>query len=424
MSQPEHVLVVGAGLGGLRTVEQLRSAGFQGRISLVGDEPHAPYDRPPLSKQVLTGEWAPERTTLRSVEGLDDLGVRTHLGMRAVALRPGEVELADGASLHADAIVVATGLAARTLPGQPTGVHTLRTLDDALALRAALERASSLLVIGGGFIGAEVASSARTRGLAVTVLEALPVPSARALGEELGALTGRLMTEAGVDLRTDVRIDGFVTRSVAPDSTGDGGAGGAGDGGGQLGVALADGSRVTADVVVVGIGGVPRLGWVDSAPDEGAVPGGLPCGATGRVEGLSGVWAVGDVAAWTDPARGDRHRHEHWTSAGDQAATVARDILGEPPPSARVPYFWSDQFGLKIQLFGRPEHADTLLPLHGDGLAGGAVRGTVVGLLAEGRLVAVAGFGAARFVARYRTLLLDGADGAAALELASTLRAR
>ena len=416
MSQPEHVLVVGAGLGGLRTVEQLRSAGFQGRISLVGDEPHAPYDRPPLSKQVLTGEWAPERTTLRSVEGLDDLGVRTHLGMRAVALRPGEVELAVGASLHADAIVVATGLAARTLPGQPAGVHTLRTLDDALALRAALERASSLLVIGGGFIGAEVASSARTRGLAVTVLEALPVPSARALGEELGALTGRLMTEAGVDLRTDVRIDGFVTRSVAPDSTG--------DGGGQRGGALADGSRVTAAVVVVGIGGVPRLGWVDSAPDEGAVPGGLPCGVTGRVEGLSGVWAVGDVAAWTDPARGDRHRHEHWTSAGDQAATVARDILGEPPPSARVPYFWSDQFGLKIQLFGRPEHADTLLPLHGDGLAGGAVRGTVVGLLAEGRLVAVAGFGAARFVARYRALLLDGADGAAALELASTLRAR
>ena len=414
MSQPEHVLVVGAGLGGLRTVEQLRSAGFQGRISLVGDEPHAPYDRPPLSKQVMTGEWAPERTTLRSVEGLDDLGVRTHLGMRAVALRPGEVELADGASLHADAIVVATGLAARTLPGQPAGVHTLRTLDHALALRAALERASSLLVIGGGFIGAEVASSARTRGLAVTVLEALTVPSARALGEELGALTGRLMTQAGVDLRTDVRIDGFVTGRADP----------ADEGGGRIGVALADGSRVTADVVVVGIGGVPRLGWMGGAPEAGAVPGGLPCGATGRVEGLSGVWAVGDVAAWPDPTRGDRHRHEHWTSAGDQAATVARDILGEPPPPARVPYFWSDQFGLKIQLFGRPEHADTLLPLHGDGLAGGAVRGTVMGLLADGRLAAVAGFGAARFVARYRTLLQDGADGAAALELASTLGAR
>ena len=444
MSQPEHVLVVGAGLGGLRTVEQLRSAGFQGRISLVGDEPHAPYDRPPLSKQVLTGEWAPERTTLRSEEGLDELGVRTHLGMRAVALRPGEVELADGASLHADAIVIATGLAARTLPGQPAGVHTLRTLDDALTLRAALERAGSLLVVGGGFIGAEVASSARTLGLAVTVLEALPVPSARALGEELGALTGRLMTEAGVDLRTDVRIEGFVTSnadgasdSVAGDGSGvsdsgagdsraaDGGAGaGAGDGGGQLGVALVDGSRVTADVVVLGIGGVPRLGWMDGAREAGAVPGGLPCGPTGRVDGLPGVWAVGDVAAWQDPTHGDRHRHEHWTSAGDQAATVARDILGEPPPPPRVPYFWSDQFGLKIQLLGRPEHADTLLPLHGDGLAGGAVRGTVVGMLADGRLVAVAGFGAARFVARYRALLQDGADAAAALELAATLGAR
>src|SRR6185295_6271882 len=252
---------------------------------------------------------------LRSVGDLDELGVRTHLGMRAVALRPGEVELADGASLHADAIVVATGLAARSLPGQPPEMHTLRTLDDALALRSALEQANSLLVIGAGFIGAEVASSARTRGLAVTVLEALPVPSARALGEELGGLTGRLMREAGVELRTDVRIDGFVTGSAAPDSTGSGGSasrpgdasgagdggraddaggpnstghpsgtsgsasgagdggaghGGAGHGGGQLGVALADGTRVTADVLVVGIGGVPRLGWVDGAPDEGA----------------------------------------------------------------------------------------------------------------------------------------------------------
>jgi 3-phenylpropionate/trans-cinnamate dioxygenase ferredoxin reductase subunit len=136
------------------------------------------------------------------------------------------------------------------------------------------------------------------------------------------------------------------------------------------------------------------------------------------------VWAVGDVAAWLDPTHGDRHRHEHWTSAGDQAATVARDILGERPPPPAVPYFWSDQFGLKIQLFGRPEHADTLLPLHGDGLEGGAVKGTVAGMLADGKLVAVVGFGAARFVARYRPLLQEGADGAAALELAGTLAAR
>lgn len=402
MTQPEHVLVVGAGLGGLRTVERLREAGYQGRISLVGAEPHAPYDRPPLSKQVLTGEWEPERTTLRSRDGLDELGVRTHLGLRAVAMRPGEVELADGASLHADAIVVATGLVARTLPGQPPQIHTLRTLEDCLALRAALERADSLLVVGGGFIGAEVASSARTRGLAVTVLEALPVPSARALGNELGALTGRMMTEAGIDLRTDVQISGFV------------------DAGRRTGVAFTDGTRVEADVAVVGIGGVPRLGWIADRPDGN----GLACGPTGRVEGLPGVWAVGDIAAWADPMHGDRHRHEHWTSAVDQAATVARDILGEPPPPPMVPYFWSDQFGLKIQLFGRPEHADGLLPLHGDGLAGGAVKGTVVGMLAGDRLVAVAGFGAARFTVRYRALLQAGADRGAALEQAAMLSSR
>jgi NADPH-dependent 2,4-dienoyl-CoA reductase/sulfur reductase-like enzyme len=401
MTQPAHVLVVGAGLGGLRTVERLRAAGYQGRLSLVGDERRVPYDRPPLSKQVLTGEWEPERTTLRSVEGLDELGVRTYLGLRAVALRPGEVELEDGASLHADAIVIATGLAARTLPGQPPQVHTLRSLDDALALRAALERARSLLVIGGGFIGAEVASSAHDRGLAVTVLEALPVPSARALGEELGRLTGRLMTEAGIDLRCNVVISGFV------------------DAGLRVGVALADGTQVEADVAVVGIGGVPRLEWIAGLNTTN----GLACGPTGRVEGLSGVWAVGDVAAWADPVHGDRHRHEHWTSAGDQATTVARDILGEAAAPAPVPYFWSDQFGLKIQLIGRPEHADSLLPLHGEGLTGGAVKGTVVGLLAGERLVAVAGFGAARFVVRYRALLQAQADRSAALEHAAKLTA-
>jgi NADPH-dependent 2,4-dienoyl-CoA reductase/sulfur reductase-like enzyme len=401
MSQPEHVLVVGAGLAGLRTVERLRAAGYQGRLSLVGEEEHAPYDRPPLSKQVLTGEWAPERTTLRSLEGLDELGVRVHLGMRAVALRPGEVELEDGASLHADAIVIATGLAARTLPGQPAHVHTLRTLDDALALRAALEQARSLLVVGGGFIGAEVASSAHSRGLAVTVLEALPVPSARALGEELGRLTGRMMIEAGVDLRCDAQITGFVGEGL------------------RVGVALADGTQIDADVAVVGIGGVPRLEWIEGV----SAPNGLACGPTGRVDGLTGVWAVGDVAAWADPTHGDRHRHEHWTSAGDQAASVARDILGEPPPPAPVPYFWSDQFGLKIQLIGRPEHADALLPLHGDGLAGGAVKGTVVGMLAGERLVAVAGFGAARLVVRYRALLQAQADRADALEQAAKLTA-
>lgn len=411
--QPEHVLVVGAGLGGLRTAEQLRAAGHQGRISLIGAEPHAPYDRPPLSKQVLTGEWEPARTTLRDAEGLDELGVRSHLGSAAVALRHHgdagsgrgrcEVELAGGATLHGDVVVVATGVSARRLPGQPDDVHTLRTLDDALALRSVLERIGSLLIIGGGFVGAEVASAARARGIAVTVLEALDVPAERALGRELGALAGRLMTEAGVELRTGTRTAGFV----------------------EGGVELTDGTRCLADAVLVGVGGVPQLDWLAGAADLGVgdlgvgdldVSDGLACGPTGRVHGLPGVWAVGDVARW------DGHRTEHWTNAGDQAAAVAHDVLGvESGPRSTVPYFWSDQFGLKLQLIGRPDRADSVVALHGDGLDGGAVRGTVAGLLAGGRLVAVAGFGAARYVARYRAAVADGVDRAAVCDTAASL---
>ncbi len=407
-SQPEHVLVIGAGLGGLRTAEQLRSAGYQGRISLVGAETHPPYDRPPLSKQVLAGTWEPDRVVLSSVEALTELGVRAHLGRRAVALRPGVVELSDGAALHGDAVVVATGLSARTLPGQPGRVHTLRTLDDALALRATLERIGSLLVVGGGFIGAEVASTARDRGIEVTVLEALEVPSARALGPELGAVAGRLLTEGGVDLRTGVAITGFVESADGPTA---------------VEAELADGTRLRADAAVVGVGGEPRLGWLDGlATTSGLdVRAGLQCGPTGRVHGLDATWAVGDVSIWEDPVLGGWHRHEHWTSAGDQAAVVARDILGADPPPATVPYFWSDQFGLKIQLVGRPELADTVLPLHGEGIDGGPVRGTVAGYLAGDRLVAVAGFGAARRVVRYRALVADGATRADTLALAATL---
>ena len=392
-AQPEHVLVVGAGLGGLRTVEQLRAAGYQGRISLAGAEVHPPYDRPPLSKQVLTGDWEVDRVVLRTEDGLDELGVRTHLGLRAVALREGEVELSDGASLYADAIVLATGLVARSLPGQPAQVHTLRTLDDSLALRTDLEKATSALVVGAGFIGAEVASSAHGRGVAVTVLEAAPAPAERALGPEVARIAARLFTEAGVDLRTGVVITGFVD----PEDAG-------------VAVELAGGERVSADIGVVGIGGRPDLEWLaDTGVDTTT---GLPCGTTGRVEGLDGVWAVGDVASWAGDD-GTRHRHEHWTSAGDQAAIVARDILGAELPPVTVPYFWSDQFGLKIQLIGRPEAADSVVPLHGTGFDGGPVRGTVVGYLEGDRLVAVAGFGAARFIARYRPLVADRADRAA-----------
>ena len=398
--QPEHVLVIGAGLGGVRTTEQLRAAGFQGRLSLVGSEPHVPYDRPPLSKQILAGAWEPERAVLRTMEQLDDLGVRAHLGLAAVALRAGEIELSDGSTLHGDAVVIATGLVARTLPDQPAHVHTLRTREDALALRAALDRhaqdrGSRLLIVGAGFIGAEVATAARDRGIAVTVLEAMPTPVTAALGSTVGALVGRLFVEAGVDLRTGVRIAGFVE---------------AGD---RVAVELADGTRVEADTAVVGIGGTPRLQWLQGTPAPTFdLTAGLRCDATGRVHGWPAVWAVGDVAIWDDPRLGDPHRDEHWTSAGDQAAIVARDILGAAPPPPTVPYFWSDQFGLKIQLFGRVGPADRVQVLHGDGLDGGPVRGTVAAYLDQGRTTAVVGFGAARLLARYRALVAAGAPRA------------
>jgi NADPH-dependent 2,4-dienoyl-CoA reductase/sulfur reductase-like enzyme len=404
--QPEHVLVIGAGLGGVRTTEQLRAAGYQGRLSLVGAEPHVPYDRPPLSKQILAGLWEPDRAVLRTLDQLDDLGVRPHLGLAAVAMRAGEVELSDGSTLHGDAVVIATGLVARTLPGQPAHVHTLRTLEDALALRAALDRAARLLIVGAGFIGAEVATAARNRGIAVTVLEAMAVPVAAALGRTVGALAGRLFVEAGVDLRTGVRIAGFVE---------------AGD---RVAVELADGTRVEADTAVVGIGGAPRLHWLRGHPGPTFdLTAGVRCDAAGRVHGWPGVWAVGDVAIWDDPRLGDPHRDEHWTSAGDQAAVVARDILGAAPPPPTVPYFWSDQFGLKIQLLGRVGPADTVLPLHGAGLDGGPVRGTVAGYLCGGRTTAVVGLGAARLVARYRPLVAAGASRAELLALADGLAA-
>lgn len=392
---PQHVLVVGAGLGGIRTVEQLRQAGYEGRISLVGAEPHPPYDRPPLSKQLLAGEWEPERVALKDDAALEDLGIRLYLGLPAVALRPGEVELADGSVLAADAIVLATGVVARRLPGQPDSVHTLRTLDDALALRAELETAESLVVVGAGFIGAEVAGTAAAKGVAVTVLEAAPVPLARGLGEEVGRLAGRLITEGGVELRLGARITGFV------------------DGG----VELADGTRVAADVVVVGIGGVPDLEWLaDTGLD---LSDGVPCDARGRVVGLDGVWALGDAAAWEGPD-GARHRHEHWTSTSDQATVVARAITGTEAPPETVPYVWSDQFGLKIQVIGEPAAADAVEQLLGEGLDGGPIKGTVVGYFADDRLVAVAGFGAARYVVRYRALLQEKASREAARELAAS----
>ncbi|MGB7798017.1 MAG: FAD-dependent oxidoreductase [Pseudonocardiaceae bacterium] len=385
-----HVVVVGAGLGGLRTVESLRASGFSGRISLVGDEAHEPYDRPPLSKQILAGTWPEERAILHRGE-LADLGASLYLGRPAIGLDDESVELDDGARLRYDTLVVATGVRARRLPGQPDHpeLHVLRTLEDCRALRGSISRARSLLVVGAGFIGAEVAATARMAGLEVTMLEALPVPFARVLGEQMGQLCARLQTDNGVTVRCGVRLDGFLLN---------------GDGG--IAAQLADGNVVRADCGVVGVGTVIDAGWLTGLglPTEG----GLLCDATGLVEGTGNVYGVGDIAAWRHPTFGDRPRIEHWTSATEQAAVVAQHIAGAEVTRAAdaVPYFWSDQYGLTLQLIGRCDLATSVEVLHDPGV----IRGTVAGYFADGALVAVLAFHAPRLLNRYRRLVANGAS--------------
>jgi NADPH-dependent 2,4-dienoyl-CoA reductase/sulfur reductase-like enzyme len=397
-----HVVVVGAGLGGLRTVEFLRAEGFSGRISLVGDEAHEPYDRPPLSKQILAGTWPEERATLHRGE-LADLNVSLHLGRSAISLDDGAVELNDGVRLHYDALVVATGVRPRRLPGQPDHpeLHVLRTLDDCRALRCSLSRARSLLVVGAGFIGAEVAATARMAGLGVTMLEALPMPFGRVLGEQMGQLCARLQTDNGVTIRCGVRLTDLV------------------DSDGGIAARLADGSQVRADCGVVGVGTVVDAGWLAGLGVPTAS--GLLCDATGLVEGTGNVYGVGDIAAWRHPTFGDRPRIEHWTSATEQAAVVAQRIAGAEITrlADAVPYFWSDQYGLTLQLVGRCDLATSVEVLHDPG----AIKGTVAGYFADGALVAVLAFHAPRLLNRYRRLVAAGASEyevrSAAAELAS-----
>jgi 3-phenylpropionate/trans-cinnamate dioxygenase ferredoxin reductase subunit len=384
-----HVVIVGAGLGGLRTAEFLRAAGFSGRITLVGAERHEPYDRPPLSKQILAGQWPEERAALHR-GALAELDISLHLGRSAVGVDGTAVDLDDGTRLRYDALVVATGVQPRRLPGQPDHpeLHVLRTLEDCRGLRNSISRARSLLVVGAGFIGAEVAATARMAGLEVTMLEALPVPFARVLGEQVGRLCAQLQTDHGVTVRCGVQLTDLV--------------------GSDSGVAarLADGSAVQADCGVVGVGTVVDKEWLTGLGIPPAT--GLPCDVAGLVEGTGNVYAVGDIAAWRHPTIGDRPRIEHWTSAAEQAAVVAQRIAGKPITRQAdvVPYFWSDQYGLTLQLAGRCDLATSVEMLHEPG----AIKGTVAGYFADGRLVAALAFQAPRLLNRYRKLVASGAS--------------
>ncbi|WP_405952041.1 FAD-dependent oxidoreductase [Streptomyces prunicolor] len=346
------VAVVGASLAGLSAARSLRKQGYDGRLVVIGDEPHRPYDRPPLSKEFLAGTLT-EADLLLEMDD-EDLHAEWLLGVRAVGLQVDGVErvllLDDGREVRADGVVVATGAAARNLPGTDglAGVHTLRTLDDARALRDELALGGRLVVIGGGFIGAEVASTAYALGLDVTVIEAAPTPLAGPLGETMGGVVSALHEAHGVRLLCGVGVKG-LSGEARVDA-----------------VLLEDGRTVPADMVVVGVGARPCVEWLEGSGVE--LDNGVKCGADGRTS-LAGVVAVGDCANWYDPQAGSHRRVEHWTGARERpdAAVAALLSWGAVEAGApRPPYFWSDQYGVKIQFAGHAAGADSVTVEEGD----------------------------------------------------------
>jgi 3-phenylpropionate/trans-cinnamate dioxygenase ferredoxin reductase subunit len=338
------ITVVGASLAGLSTVRALRAQGYDGEIVVVGEERHAPYDRPPLSKDFLKGDIDADALALGDADEYEALQVDWLLGERAVRLDPADrsLTLSGGRQLRTDAVVVATGASPRMLPGMDglAGVHTLRTLDDARALRTELlDGLPRVVVIGAGFIGAEVASTAHRLGLHVTVVEAVDVPLERQLGREMGLVCSSLHGDHGVRLLCGTGVAELVGEDRV------------------TGVRLADGRLLPADIVVVGVGVRPATDWLAGSGVQ--VDDGVICDA-GGASTVPGVVAVGDVARCPNPFTGRHARIEHWTSATEQAKTAARTLLtGESAPGrVTAPYFWSDQYQVRIQVAGHVAPGD------------------------------------------------------------------
>ncbi|MCX4701492.1 NAD(P)/FAD-dependent oxidoreductase [Streptomyces sp. NBC_01373] len=383
-STPRRVVVVGAGMAGVQTAVALREQGFTGSVTLIGAEPHQPYDRPPLSKAVLLG------TAEGSAFDVDfeALGIELRLGREVLGVRPAEHELATAEGpVPYDVLVLATGAEPIRLPGAESvpGVHLLRTLDDAERLRPVLARQHDIVVVGAGWIGAEFATAAREAGCAVTVVEAADRPLAGALPAEVAAPMAAWYADAGATLRTHARV-----RSVEPGA-----------------VLLDDGSRLPADAVVVGIGARPATAWLAGS--------GIELGTHGEVvaddrlrTSAPDVYAVGDCASFPSGRYGERLLVHHWDNALQGPRTVAANILGgatgEPPAVYDpVPYFWSEQFGRFVQYAGHHASADTTL-WRGDPTG----PSWTVCWLREGRLVALLAVGRPRDLAQGRRLIEAG----------------
>ena len=378
-----RIAIVGAALAGINAARALRRQSYAGEIVAIGAERHRPYDRPPLSKSFLTGDCPVAELALDDPD--EELDVRWRLGVAAARLDPGNrrVVLHDGEEIRADGVIVATGARARRLPGADglAGVHTLRTLDDAIALRDALRPGRRLVVIGAGFIGAEVASAARSLGLEVTVVEALPAPLAGPLGAEMGAVCAGLHGDHGVRLRTGIPVGGLIgTARVEA-------------------VELADGTRLPADVVVVGIGARPNVEWL--AGSGLAIDGGVVTDEAGATS-LPNVVAAGDCATSFHRHVGRAIRFEHWTHAFEQPAAAVASLLGRVPPGRPAePYFWSDQYGVRIQFAGHREDGDTVRIVEGDT----GQRSFLAVYERDGQPVAVLGMNQPKLFTRWRRQL-------------------
>lgn len=402
MTGPNRVVIVGASLGGVRAARALQRGGFEGEVVLVGDEPHTPYDRPPLSKAFLTSDNEVSLQLQR-----DDLyeGLDVRLGVRATGLdvASGVVTLDDGDEVAGDHVVIATGSSARHLPGTEDldGVVTLRNLDDAIRLRDGLRGAQRLLIVGAGFIGCEVAASARQLGVDVVMVEPLDAPVVRGVGPVIGGIIADLHRGHGVTMHLGVGVDGVRA---------------AGD---RTEVALSDGRTETADLVLVGIGAVPNTDWVEGS---GLVLDG-PALLTDdhlRVEGGDGqIWAVGDVAKWPSTTFGGNLRMEHWTNATEMASVVARNILDPSTPAVHdpVPYVWSDQYEHKVQVLGVVSGDDEVEFVAGEP----GEDPFLAAYFRDGRLRGVVGLDWPRAVMVARSLIVDGADRDAVTAYADTL---